>query len=369
MKNMLYVTTVFEDENDGIWKKIKYTLCAYERLGFSIDFAYRTKSGYVINFGFNSEKSKVELINEPHKDLFFYNLSKKVIKKYDLLYIRKPFGGASFLFLNSLIHKVKRSGGKVAFEIPTYPYKKEIKSIKNIISEVLFQLSKATYIRKLDLIVYMGESGGDIWGRPALKIANGIDLDKVKILKENLNPLSDEFTFVGVARLSFWHGYDRLIEAVKNYNGKYKIKFIVIGNGEPEFSRLNSLARKYDIEDKILFLGAKFGNELDNQYEKAHVCIDSIGRHRSGNQFNSSLKSKEYTAKGLPFIMSHKDDSFEDVNFIFNVSSNEEAIDIDEIIGWYQKLPKNTPVEMRAFAEQFLSWDLQCKKVLEKIFY
>ncbi|EMM7190538.1 TPA: glycosyltransferase [Raoultella planticola] len=369
MKNMLYVTTVFEDENDGIWKKIKYTLCAYQRLGYLIDFAYRTKAGYVINFGFNSEQSKVERVNEHHKDLFFYNLSKKIIKKYDFLYIRKPFGGASFLFLNFLISKVKKGGGKVAFEIPTYPYRKEIKSVKNIISERLFQVSKSAYVHKIDLIVYMGESSGNIWGRPALKIANGIDLNKVQILKENLNSVSDEFIFVGVARLSFWHGYDRLIEAVKNYKGNYKIKFIVIGNGEPELSRLNALTKKHALEEKVLFLGAKFGNELDMQYKKAHVCIDSIGRHRSGNQFNSSLKSKEYAAKGLPFIMSHKDDSFENVNFIFNVSPDEEMINIDEIISWYEKLPTNTPVEMRAFAEQFLSWDIQCKKVLENIFY
>lgn len=368
MKNMLYVTTVFEDENDGIWKKIKYTLCAYQRLGFLIDFAYRTKSGYVINFGFNSEQSKIELINEPHKDLVFYNLSKKILKKYDFLYIRKPFGGASFLFLNFLISKVKKKGGKIAFEIPTYPYKKEIKSIKNTISELLFQFSKTTYIRKIDLIVYMGEPSGNIWGRPALKIANGIDLDKVLILKEKLNPVLDEFILVGVARLSFWHGYDRLIESVKNYDGKYNVKFIIIGNGEPEFTRLKALAGKNNVEDKVIFLGAKFGNELDIQYRKAHVCIDSVGRHRSGNQFNSSLKSKEYTAKGLPFIMSHKDDSFDNVDFIYNVSADEESIDINEIIGWYEQLPPTTPVNMRKFAEKFLSWDIQCKKILEEIF-
>lgn len=80
MKNMLYVTTVFEDENDGIWKKIKYTLCAYQKLGFKIDFAYRTKLGYVINFGFNSEQSNVEPVNELHKDLFFIAWQKSYIK-------------------------------------------------------------------------------------------------------------------------------------------------------------------------------------------------------------------------------------------------------------------------------------------------
>lgn len=263
---------------------------------------------------------------------------------------------------------MKCNSCKIAFEIPTYPYKKEIRSTKNIISEMLFQLSKIIYIRKIDLITYMGEPGDEIWGRPTLRISNGIDLDKVTILKKKLNPLLDEFIFVGVARLSFWHGYDRLIEAMKNYNGQYNVRFIIIGNGEPEFSRLKDLARKNNVEEKILFLGARFGDELDEQYKRAHVCIDSIGRHRSGNKFNSSLKSKEYTAKGLPFVMSHKDDSFENVSFIFKVSSDEEIIDINEIIGWYEKLPSTTPIEMRAFAEQFLSWDIQCKKIVEKLF-
>ncbi|EIX9223266.1 glycosyltransferase [Klebsiella pneumoniae] len=368
MKKMLYVTTVFEDENDGIWKKIKYTLYAYQRLGFSIDFAYRTKSGYVINYNFNESDSRLVSIDEPHKDLFFYCLAKKIKPVYNFLYIRKPFGGASFIFLNALIRKLSKSNCRVALEIPTYPYKKEIKQLKHIISEYLFQFSKLLYINKVDLIVFMGAYVENIWNRPALRIANGIDLDKVPPLITRKNTLNNEFVFVGVARLSFWHGYDRLINAISKYQGNYKIKFYIIGEGEDESSRLKKIVQSLNLSSNVVFQGGLYGQELDKQYCKAHVCIDSLGRHRSGNLYNSSLKSKEYTAKGLPFIKSHKDDSFENNFFIFNVNPDESDIEIGEIIEWYKSLPEETPGMMRDFAENSLSWDIQCKKVLDKLF-
>ncbi len=368
-KKMLYITTVFEDEKDGIWKKIIYNIIAYKNLGYEVDFSFRRVSGYVLVLNFGSEDQKDVKINEPHKDLFYYSLSKSLSKKYDLVYLRKPFGGASSLFLYSIFKKILRINIKTKFvmEIPTYPYEKEIRTFKARISEFLFRISKLSFQNHIDKIVYMGDETNNIWGRPCLRISNGIDLNHVKLLRTTLPREIEPFTFVGVARLSFWHGYDRIINSFKDYKGNVPIKLFIVGDGEPELTKLKNLVIKLNLKEQVFFLGALYGKDLDDVYLKSTICIDSLGRHRSGNIFNSSLKSKEYAAKGLPFIKSHKDEAFEGQNFVYDVSADENNINIKSIITWYKNLSPDTPASMRIFAEKNLSWDYQCKKVLESL--
>ncbi|EMH6514318.1 glycosyltransferase [Raoultella ornithinolytica] len=370
MANMLYVTNIYEDENDGIWNKIKYNILAYQRLGFSVDFAYRKLNGhYVIEYAYGSSDKEIKTIDCCYKDLYFYSLSKIINEKYDMVYIRKPIGGVSFLFLIFLFNKVKKNKDcRIVLEIPTYPYVKEIKSLNLRVSEWILKLGRFSFIRYIDLITYMGDKSDKIWGRPSLRLANAIDLEHVNLVREELKPLIQDITFVGVARLSFWHGYDRLIKAISGYAGEYNISFLIVGNGEPEMSRLKKLVEDNGVEDKIIFLGSKSGNDLDFLYKQSHICVDSLGRHRSGSLNNSSLKSKEYTAKGLPFIKSHIDDSFLDVEFVFDITPDEMDINIEEIIRWYTSLPNETPNKMRRYAGKNLSWDNQCSKVIFTLF-
>ncbi len=369
MPKMLYITNIYEDKSDGIWNKIKYNVLAYQRLGIDVDFAYRKKDGYyVIENEPYTENSKSQVIECIYKDLFYYNLSFKINCEYDLVYIRKPVGGAGIIFLKTLLKKLKNNKCcKVVFEIPTFPYEKEINTARLKISDLILKSCLPFTYKYIDVITYMGDKYEKIWGVPTLRIANGIDLNFINVVRTELKPLNDEFIFVGVARLSFWHGYDRLIKAIYNYKGKYTLKFIIVGSGEPEMSALQEKVRQYGIQDNILFTGSKSGNELDAIYEQAHVCVDSLGRHRSGSFYNSSLKSKEYTAKGLPFIKSHMDDSFLDVDFIFDVTPDEKDIDVKEIIQWYSLLSLDTPARMRHFAHDNLSWDIQCKKILNEL--
>ncbi|WP_310516296.1 hypothetical protein, partial [Klebsiella pneumoniae] len=85
-------------------------------------------------------------------------------------------------------------------------------------------------------------------------------------------------------------------------NGPYNVVFKIIGDTEPELSRLKKTVFTLGIEQKVQFCGRRSGDDLESEFYQAHLCIDALGRHRSGNDYNSSIKSKEYTARGLPFI-------------------------------------------------------------------
>jgi hypothetical protein len=43
-------------------------------------------------------------------------------------------------------------------------------------------------------------------------------------------------------------------------------------------------------------------SSLNDIYNISDIAIDSLGRHRSNVMYNSTLKGKEYCAKGLPIV-------------------------------------------------------------------
>ncbi|MEY7044726.1 glycosyltransferase, partial [Escherichia coli] len=179
-------------------------------------------------------------------------------------------------------------------------------------------------------------------------IGNGVDLNNVSKVETKSN--NDSFVFLGIANLMFWHGYDRLINALGKYNGSKKVFFYIVGDTEPEFSRLQILVKQLNLEKNVVFLGKKNKDEIIGLLEQTNVCVDALGRHRSGNNVNDSLKSKEYSAMGIPFIKSHIDYSLGNPFFVYQVSSDESDIDVNKIIEWYTYLPSDMNEKIRNYA-------------------
>ena len=78
------------------------------------------------------------------------------------------------------------------------------------------------------------------------------------------------------------------------------------------------------------------------------------------------MKSREYCGKGIPFVLGELDDSFLECKFVYNVLNDNSLFSIKEIIEWYKNL-NMTSEEIRKYAENNLSWDIQMKKVIEGI--
>ena len=59
---------------------------------------------------------------------------------------------------------------------------------------------------------------------------------------------------------------------------------------------------KKSFSDFIIFKGTLSLNQIYPLYENSHIAIGSIGLHRKKMMYHSELKSREYTAIGIPFI-------------------------------------------------------------------
>lgn len=261
---------------------------------------------------------------------------------YDFAYIRK--GAVLDKSVVQMLKKAKTINPQITIilEIPTYPYLNEFKGLVKLD----IRLKEKKWVKQLkkyvDRIVTYSDDP-TIFGVQCLNISNAYEFTP---LKKNLQQTNDGSTIrlLGVATLCFYHGYDRIIEGLKNYydghSQREKVTFTLVGDG-PVLQKYQQLVNKYRLNEVVFLEGRKNFTELDEYYQQADIGVDSLARHRSGVTYNSSLKGKEYLAKGLPIISGVRTDLDQrNLSFYYRVPNNDCPVVIDEIVQWYQQLIK-----------------------------
>ena len=133
----------------------------------------------------------------------------------------------------------------------------------------------------------------------------------------------------------------------------------------PDFK---ALIHQYGLDDDVECPGFKTGAELDAIYDRADLGASKLGCYRRGLQACSSLKAREYCAKGLPFIYTCED-SLEDenVDFALQVPNDDTPIDLFQVVDFVKKCRANRHIsqEEREFARSHFDWESILKKVLD----
>lgn len=283
--------------------------------------------------------------------------------KPDYLYLRS-FHNANPITIHFL-NRVRKTGTKILLEIPTYPYDGEYKTLwqKNmLLADKLFRKS---FCKRVEKIVTFSEDD-TIFGRPTIKISNGIDLSKVPVRKVVSHP--GELHLLGVAEIHFWHGFDRLLKGLceyyRNSAPETKVYFHIVGlpyGKEEEDAITNGI---HGIEKYVIRHGALYGDALTDVFDACDIGIGSLGRHRSGVKTMKSLKNREYAARGMAFIYSENDPDFDGEPFTMKVPADETPVNIRDIVEFSRK--SFSPEEIRKKTEH-LSWDAQMLKVLKSL--
>jgi hypothetical protein len=126
------------------------------------------------------------------------------------------------------------------------------------------------------------------------------------------------------------------------------------------------LIEKYAIQDKIIFHGTLFGQELDNVFNQCQFAIGSLGRHRSGITAIKTLKNREYATRGIPFIYSEQDSDFDSQPYVLKAPADESPINIQKIVDFMKDFSMK-PEEIRKTVEP-LQWKYQMQKVVDTVF-
>jgi glycosyltransferase involved in cell wall biosynthesis len=229
----------------------------------------------------------------------------------------------------------------------------------------LFRKSLGHLVEKI--ITYTNHN--NIFGVKTIKLENGIDPSQFKRIKSpnNLNKLE----LIGVANLSFWHAYDRLIDGLFEYykvnKNTYPVRFTVVGEGN-ELTNLKNKVQSLKLEHAVIFTGKLIGKELDDAFSYKHMGVDLLGMFRRGFNECHSLKAREYCIRGIPFISSTYDSDFEEkFPFRLQLDPVESPIDIKKVISYYKnfqaKYSNKYQSELITFAKENLSWENKIKKI------
>jgi len=366
MKNkVLFLTSEELRQYSGVSKKIYQQVDSLRGMGYCVDLVHVYNSKIFIN-----DSVICDLRNGVMTRSFYYLCLYKYFiddNSYDIIYIRNsewqmPFGFHGFM-------KMLSYKSKIILEIPTYPYKGELKSLHRIIVNFLYEVIRKKTAHNIDMIICIGDSNHEmIWGVHTIEMTNGFDSNSVP-LKSNMVNVSKNFNFIGVARLTYWHGYDRLVKSIFAYKQKCydtNINFYLIGDGKKVLNDISLLVKKMHLEDNVHICGPLTGDDLNYYYDIAHVAVDSLGRHRSGINKNSSLKSKEYLSRGLPIIMSHFDVDLLDLPYVYNVAPEDDIFDIRSVINWYLSLSVSSH-EIRNYAINAFSWKDRFMRVFDSL--
>lgn len=384
MKKLLFIAfNNFSNLHFGPTAKVFSQCRAFESLGYDVELIGRIGSDTAVIKDIQNYKSISE-----HKVLINHARARNIIDKhyqtddlkkyiknrsYDACYIRYDFSDADFI---GLLKKLRQRCKKIILELPTYPYDEEnkygIMSKLRIAVDVRYRKLLHKY---LDLIVTFYGNHDRIFGVPAKTVPNGFDFNRMELVKESLP--KDAVHIVAVSAMREWHGYERFIEGMKNYYAQgeeNKINFILhlVGNGR-EYGKYKELTQKYNLESHIIMEGAMFGEKLDALYEKCALGIDSLARHRSGIDVLSSLKSREYGAKGIPLINSCKIDIIEDdFPYLLRVPADESPIDVEAVAEFYDKCFNSGKSrseigrEIRSYIERKSSMESVLSQVVEE---
>lgn len=293
----------------------------------------------------------------------------------DFLYIRRPPYIDSTLV--SMLKKVRRNNPqvKILLEIPTYPYIQELLQ-QRFWKESIYVLKDVCNAHRLrgfvDRIVTFSPDKS-IWNIETITVKNGVDFSAITIPERMMT--DDAVRLVEVSSVNFWHGYDRLIKGIGEYyknGGQRNVIFNVVGDGMT-IPQYKELVEEYHIEDHVVFHGNKGGAELDEIYKQSFMGVDALGRHRSHNSTNSSLKSREYAAFGLPFITAVPIDFADDKwPYVLQVPKDESAIDMNQVIEFYDAIYNNLDCnaiskDIRTYAESRCDMSVVMQPILEFI--
>lgn len=286
--------------------------------------------------------------------------------KYDYVYLRmNPLYPGFIKFVQAL-------NNKIIFEHNSIEKEEYIANKQN--NKVIMSKLFDKYIRKrakgyvcVTKEIYNYQKGL-YTNQKGVVISNGIN---VKSFQLRTLPVYDQknLNMIFVGNIRYWHGVDRIVKSLQNYEGDAIITFNICGLVNQDEDNLTPLINSFSKKSiKINLLGYKAKDEMNIYFNQAHLAIGCLAGYRKNMQYGSVLKNREYFARGVPIIFSEIDDdiSIDDNKGLYlQVSNDDSPIKMETIIDFakdfYKDVEKNT-MRIRKFAEEQLDYS---KKILK----
>ena len=347
--------------NSGIGIKIKSQVSALKTL-VDCDFIYTNSIGIYVN-DIRISGSKISYYNRNFHYLCLGRLN-QMLKGYDVIFLRYSH---FFNALNSRPWASLLERNNIVIEIPTFPYDGEYKTFNLSYIRYLSERNVRYGLLAKSKLIINYASYTTLFGVKAVNIRNGVG--------DHLYPEEFKFnagkrlTFIGIASMEFWHGYDLFIRALGNMKNTAIIKnirLVLVGLSDNITSRSYlELIVNHGLEDIVETHPYKSGAELEDLIKRSDVGLGCLAITRKMTGEVKSLKNAEYIFRGLPVVYSENDIDLLHLEGTFKLDS--ALIDLESMLEWYYNIDyKKATLEYRELQSK-LTWKYQFEKVFDTI--
>jgi hypothetical protein len=292
------------------------------------------------------------------------------IEKPEVLYIRYPFSDPIYI---GFLHKLRQVAADTVIlsEIPTFPYVHDIKlTIRGRITLLVDRICRQLLKNYIDRIVSV-DYEDKIFDIKTISIQNGVNVDMFTPVSSSCFP-KQALRLIGVANLQDYHGYDRVVSAIKKWVKLHDrdIVFHIVSPPTIALAKLRNVVEKNKLNKYIIFHGRKTGEDLNDIFNKCNIAVGTLAWHRINVTQASPLKSREYMARGIPFIYASKDQGIaSSLPYALQVPSNDDPVGLDNVLE-FLKISLSNPErcnQMRKYAKKKWDWSSVMKPVIKEI--
>jgi len=305
--------TIIPDYSVGIIKKIREKAIVSATNDYPIDY-YIVNPIYHENTNLHNLfifKWDIKLKNIFLKKVWFrynkFKIIEKLIKldKYEFIVLRYPLVDGYF---NKFLMKYSD-------KIITEHHTNEISELLSLprfidkvrgINEILFS---PKFLRKVRGIIAVTEEIKEVelkkaGEKPSIVIPNGINVENYRYTGfKKFDGRTLKIIFIA-SKFEKWQGIEDLLKKFQKYKGKVKFKLYLIGTlSKKQIEICKSITNDY-IE---IIISRLFERGLDKLFENMNIAVSTLALYKKHMKEACPLKSREYIARGIPFVYAYKD--------------------------------------------------------------
>ena len=340
MKGIFFAQINPNNTDLGAVKKVHDQVRAFSKCGVDIQL----EAAPPLNTGLRKTFfGKGLLASIPFLPVFSKYEKKKDYLDCDFYYFR--FLSADYPFISFLRYLKRYNNTSTIFvEFPTYPSTHWMNSVLHLGIRIKDIVARKKYKGLVDYFILTRADYPCLYNVPVIYMKNGIDVSRIP--KRIPVPVpADEIHIIGVATMFPFHGFDRLIRGMADYyadnRSPKKVILHLVGEGPgKELPYYKELVKTNRLDKYVDFAGSLQGKPLDELFNKCRLGLCSLGMFRHGLDMASSLKSREYIARGLPLISGCPIDVTFNTDFPYEIQfpNDESILDINSIVSFYENI-------------------------------
>lgn len=198
----------------------------------------------------------------------------------------------------------------------------------------------------------------EVFGIQAIPMDTCIDVNDYSIHKYDGD--KNIISMISVSSEKPYHGYDRLIQGLRDYYKLPNRDITIYLNLVGEMSqKLKKMVKSYELDEYVKFWGYQTGRDLDNIYNMCNIAVGPLAPHRTGGKMGTGMKTKEYFAKGIPYFYAGSELLVpSNYPYAFPISSDDTPVCMENVLKFYDSIRRDEQIAicMREFAKEKYSW-------------